>query len=330
MKTRVIVNPKAGSVGEIEALKQTLEKLPGATVDFTTKAGDARRMARQALRSGAERIVAAGGDGTLNEVVDGMAADFGGARLGLIPLGTGNDFARSIDVPADLAGALAVLSQGRTRAVDVGLGHFGKLHRYFVNMSAGGFSGKVSEKAGEAKDRWGPLAYLRAAIGTLPELEGFKARIQIDESERLEVEIYNAVVSNGRYVAGGIPVAPQSSVDDGLLDLMLVPIATIPQIALLVPQVLLGLHTNSDLLLFRRASRIEIDSDPRMSFNVDGEVIGDEPARFEVLPRALEVIVGERGGLGDSHSRPPGSRGEARTGPRGLVLARPAAQQGPS
>jgi diacylglycerol kinase (ATP) len=292
MKSWIIVNPKAGSVGEIETLKETLGKLPGTRVRLTRKEGDARRLARLALNYGAELIVAAGGDGTLNEVVNGMAVAFGRARLGLLPLGTGNDFARSINVPADLEGALAVLAEGRTRAIDVARARFGRKRRHFINMSAGGFSGVVSERAGVAKDRWGPLAYLRAALGSLPELKGFNAHIRIDGAERLDVETYNVVVSNGRYVAAGIPVAPHSKLDDGRLDLMLVPTATIPQLALLIPQVLLGRHTDSDLLLFRRARRIQIVSDPPMSFNVDGEVIGDEPAVFEVLPRALEVVVG--------------------------------------
>ena len=113
--------------------------------------------------------------------------------------------------------------------------------RWFLNMAAGGFAGAVSEKAGKVKDRWGPLAYLRAAVGTLPELQGFAARITLDGGEPLAVEAYNVVVSNGRFVAGGIPVAPQSRLDDGLLDLMVVPSASIPQLALLLPQVLLGL-----------------------------------------------------------------------------------------
>ncbi len=159
-------------------------------------------------------------------------------------------------------------------------------------MSAGGFGGLVSEKAAELKARWGPLAYLRAAVGTLPEIEGFSARITFDGTERLEIEAYNVVISNGRYVAAGIPAAPLSRLDDGLLDVMLVPAASLPELALLIPQILLGKHTESDLLLFRRAGRIEIESDPRMPFNVDGEVIGDGPILFEVLPRALEVIVG--------------------------------------
>lgn len=292
MKTCFIINPNAGSVGEIEALRERLGSLRDAEVRLTRKAGDAKTIARRALASGAELIVAAGGDGTLNEVVNGLAADFGRARLGLLPLGTGNDFARSIDVPADLDAALDILAAGRLRTVDLARATLGRRRRWFINMSAGGFSGAVSEKAAEVKDRWGPLAYLRAAVGTLPQLQGHDVRVTLDGGERLAVEAYNVVVSNGRFVAGGIPVAPQSRLDDGRLDVMIAPNATIPQLARLIPQVLLGRHTESDLLLFRKAAQIEIESDPPMSFNLDGELLGDGPIRFEVKPRALEVIVG--------------------------------------
>lgn len=293
MKTCVILNPNAGSVEEIEVLERTVAaSLPGAELRVTRQEGDARRFAREALEAGAGLIVAAGGDGTLNEVVNGLADDFGSARLGLIPLGTGNDFARSIRVPADLDAAIGILQEGRLQTIDVARATFGDESRYFINMAAGGFSGLVSEKADEVKDRWGPLAYLRAAVGVLPELQGFKATFLIDGEERLKLEAYNVVISNGRHVAAGIPVAPQSRLDDGRLDLMLVPTASLGEIAILLPQILLGRHTESDRLIFRELTTLEIASDPAMAFNVDGELIGESPVRFEVLPRALEVVVG--------------------------------------
>jgi diacylglycerol kinase (ATP) len=296
MTACVIVNPNAGSMEEIEVLERTVgSSLPGVKLCVTREEGDAWRFAREALEAGAELIVAAGGDGTLNEVVNGLAADFGSARLGLIPLGTGNDFARSINVPADLDAAVGILREGRVRTIDVARATFGDGSRYFINMAAGGFSGLVSEKADEVKDRWGPLAYLRAAVGVLPELQGFDATFLIDGSdgrERLKLEAYNVVVSNGRYVAAGIPVAPQSRLDDGRLDLMLVPTASLREMAILLPQVLLGRHTESDRLIFREVTSLEIASDPAMAFNVDGELIGETPVRFEVLPRALRVVVG--------------------------------------
>ncbi|HEX7185685.1 MAG TPA: diacylglycerol kinase family protein [Thermoanaerobaculia bacterium] len=292
MKSRIIVNPNAGSVEDIGELKAVLGQKPGTEIRFTEREGHAEELAREALEGGAELIVAAGGDGTLNEVINGMSADFGRARLGLLPLGTGNDFARTIRVPADLEPALAVLQEGRTQRIDVARAVLRSRSRYFLNMSAGGFSGVVSEKADEAKDRWGPLAYMRGAIGAWPELQAFETSITLNSAETLRIETYNVVISNGRFVASGIPVAPQAEIDDGLLDVMIAPATTIPQLALLVPQVLLGLHLDSDLLIFRKATRIEIESEPSMGFNVDGELLGEEPALFEVLPRALEVVVG--------------------------------------
>jgi diacylglycerol kinase (ATP) len=291
-RTLFIVNPNAGSVEGLETLHDALGSWPGAELRATRKEGDARRLARQAVMDGTGLVVAAGGDGTLNEVVNGLSENFGKTRLGLLPLGTGNDFARSIHVPADLEGALEILWEGRVRAVDVGHATFGGESRWFINMAAGGFSGQVSEKADEVKERWGPLAYLRAAAGTLFGLQGFNATFRIDGGEPLELETYNVVVSNGRFVAAGIPVAPHSELDDGLLDLMLVPTTTLPQLARLVPQILLGKHGESDPLIIRELTTLEIESDPPMAFNLDGELIGEGPIRFDVLPRALEVIVG--------------------------------------
>ncbi len=292
MPTCIIVNPGAGSVEDLEVLESALGRLPDSHVLRTAASGDAERFARKAVRDGADLIVAAGGDGTLNEVLNGLSEDFGKARLGLIPLGTGNDFARSIGVPDDVEGALAVLLEGTARGLDVARATIGDTCRCFVNMSVGGFSGEVSERASEAKETWGPLAYLRGAIGALPELKGFLTTITLNGGETLSLETFNIVVANGRYVASGIPAAPTAVLDDGLLDVVISPMTTIPQLAVLMPQVLLGLHLESDLLLFRRATRVEVECDPPMAFNVDGELIGEGTARFEILPRALQVIAG--------------------------------------
>jgi diacylglycerol kinase (ATP) len=292
MKTWIIVNPNAGSVESVAALKESLGHQPGTRICSTDHEGHAEELARQAVEEGAELVVAAGGDGTLNEVVNGLSPDFDKARLGLLPLGTGNDFARSVGVPADLEQAMAILREGRVRRIDVGRATVGGKSRCFLNMAVGGFSGVVSEKASDAKERWGPLAYMRGALDALPELQAFETSIVLNGAERLQVGTYNIVISNGRYVAAGIPVAPQAELDDGVFEVMIAPATTLPKLALLVPQVLLGQHLGSDLLLFRRATRIEIESDPPMAFNVDGELLGEESSVFEVQPRALEMVVG--------------------------------------
>lgn len=292
MKTRVILNPNAGSAESLDALRERLGSLPDTEICRTEHEGHAEELAREASEGGAGLVVAAGGDGTLNEVVNGLSADFGRVRLGLLPLGTGNDFARSVGIPDDLEGALAVLREGRTRRIDVGRALVGGRSRWFLNMSVGGFSGVVSEKADEAKERWGPLAYMRGAVEAWPELQAFETSILLNGAEQLRMDTYNIVISNGRYVAAGIPAAPQAEVDDGLFEVMIAPATSIPKLAILVPKVLLGQHLNDDLLIFRRATRIEIESDPPMAFNVDGELLGEASAVFEVHPRALEMVVG--------------------------------------
>lgn len=305
MRTCIILNPNAGSVDDLARIREVLGGRAGSEVRTTAAAGDAERLAAAAVRQGCELVVAAGGDGTLNEVVNGLAEGFGRVCLGLLPLGTGNDFARTIGVPADLEPALEVLAAGRTRRVDVGrvdlrdaeaaTGEAGARRRLFINVSAGGFAGAVNERMDdEVKSRWGPLAYLRTALETFREREGYGAVLTFDGGEVLALPTYNVVVSNARYVAAGIPVAPQAEIDDGLLDVLIVPETSIPQLAVLVPQVLLGRHVESDLVELRRTRRLEIRADPPLLFNVDGELVGESPAVFEVLPRVLDVVVGEQ------------------------------------
>ena len=322
MRTCVVLNPgagnvdegnvDAGSVGDAGAIAAALGRLPEAELWQTRAPGDAERLAAEAAAAGAELVVAAGGDGTLNGVVNGLAPWFGRVRLGLLPLGTGNDFARSIGVPADLEQALAVLVAGRTQRLDVGRTTWRGAEptsqsrvRHFINMSAGGFSDAVGEQlTPDMKRSWGPLAYLRSAVEALPDLEPYHAVLTLDGGEKLAVETYNVVVSNGRYVAGGIPAAPQARLDDGLFDVMIVPAASIPRLAVLVPLVLVGRHVDSDLLIFRRTARLKIASRPPMPFNLDGEPAGDTPIEYEVLARALEVVVGE---IEEPRAEPPTS-----------------------
>lgn len=290
-KTCIILNPSAGSVRDSDDVHAQLRALPGAEVRLTNKRGSAARFAKTAVRKGCDTIIAAGGDGTLNEVVNGIGENLEHVRVGVIPLGTGNDFARSIGLPADLEPALEIIRAGQTRAIDLVRVTSDEI-RYFVNVSAGGFSGLVNEKlTPELKKTWGPLAYLRSAAAALPELRAYRTTLALDNSESLMLDLYNVVVANGRYVAGGTLIAPEASVDDGLLDIILIQQRSGPEMALLAAQVALGNHLTSDSVIFRRAAQLTVNSKPGMWFNVDGELVGNEPARFEILPRALPFIV---------------------------------------
>jgi diacylglycerol kinase (ATP) len=237
-------------------------------------------------------VVAAGGDGTINGVVNGIAPLRERTRLGIIPMGTGNDFARSIGVPPNLEQAIDILAAGRERPLDL-VQVASDTTRYFINVSSGGFSGLVDEMlTDEMKKTWGPLAYLRSAAAALPDLSAYHASFSFDDGPTEVFPAYNVVVANARFVAGGLLIAPEALVDDGLLDILIVPVASVPQLIALTPQLFLGRHLESNLIIFRRARTLQVDSQPGMWFNVDGELVGNEPAHFEVLPQALRVIVG--------------------------------------
>jgi diacylglycerol kinase (ATP) len=287
----VILNPSAGSAAGLDDIVTRIGRLRGAEIRLTSKPGSAARLAKTALRKGRELIIAAGGDGTLNEVINGIGENLGDAAVGLIPLGTGNDFARTIGVPADIEEAIDLIRAGETRPVDL-VRVTSDAVRYFVNVSAGGFSGLVNEKlTAEMKKTWGPLAYLRSAAAALPELRGYQTTLAFDNAESLRIELYNVVVANGRYVAGGTLIAPEASIDDGLLDIVLIPKRPATELAVLAAQVALGTHLSSETIVFRRASKLTVNSSPGMWFNVDGELVGNEPARFEILSRALRFIA---------------------------------------
>ena len=171
----------------------------------------------------------------------------------------------------------------------------GERKRYFVNTLAGGFSGLVDEKlTPEIKLNWGPLAYLRSAAAVLPELHAYRTTVTFDDAESLVTDLYNVIVANGQFVAGGVPIAPQADPGDGLLDALLIPKRSAAEMALLAAEMLLGKHLSSDAVIFRRAKRISVQSRPGMWFNADGELVGNEPIVFQILPRALDFIVNKR------------------------------------
>jgi len=293
VKTLIVLNPAAGSVGVVDELKKKFNRVKDAGVRVTTNQGDAEDFSREAVARGCDLIVAAGGDGTLNEVINGIGERISDVSVGLVPLGTGNDFARAINLSTDVDQSIEFLERRQTRQIDL-VRVTSDCTRYFVNVSSGGFSGIVDEKlTPEMKTTWGPLAYLRGAAKALPELRAYRTEILLDDSTQMAMNLYNVIVANGRYVAGGIPIAPEAVVDDGLLDIVIIPERPAGQLALLMGQILMGEHLKNEAIVFRRAAKLAVNSHPGIWFNVDGELVGNEPALFEVMPRALRFVVGE-------------------------------------
>lgn len=296
MKPCVIVNPIAGSIKDLDVLLKQLRRLRPGELHLTHKPGDAETFARKAIRAGCNYVIAAGGDGTLNEVVNGIASPRRAREIcvGVVPLGTGNDFARSLGLPATLDENIDILRSKQTAPIDLVRVRSDRT-RYFVNVSTGGFSGLVNEKlTPEIKRAWGPLAYVRSAAAALPDLHAYRTTIVLDGTERLSIDLYNVIIANGRFVAAGLPIAPNADPSDGLLDLVLIPKLPKPEMALLATEMVLGKHLSSNALIFRRAKKISVRSRPGMWFNVDGEAVGNEPAVFQVVPRALNFVVSKR------------------------------------
>jgi len=292
VKWCVIVNPQAGSVDDVQALEKSLGLLESFELKETRGPKDASRLASQAIEEGITHVAAAGGDGTLNEILNGLDACLDVVTIAVLPLGTGNDFARSVGMPTDHNEAIELLAAGHTRQVDVVRMRNRDLSRLFLNTSAGGFITKAGEKlTTELKDWLGSVAFFVAAAQALPEMEQYQLRVKFDEDEIQQFGAYNLVVANGRTMGGGIPVAPAAKLDDGLMDILIVPVMPLPKLAVVVPQILAGIHPGGGDVVMRQAKRMRVSSEPNFHLNVDGEVIGEAPALFDVMEKALRVVV---------------------------------------
>jgi diacylglycerol kinase (ATP) len=297
--TCVILNPaaRAAEPDQVRSLIGT-----SAEIWTTSAQGEAVELARRAVRDGFATVVAAGGDGTLNEVVNGLAEDPDGVVCGILPLGTGNDFARTAGIPRDPPEAWRAIERRRVRAIDLGSLERERDRRWFVNMAVGGAIDQFHDRlTDDLKQRWGPFAYLRAGAeaisALLNEVGPHHVELELDGGARVEREVWSVAVANGRTVGGGIPAAPLADPGDGLLDCVVIGAVRGLEMAKLSASVLLGRHCDGPLddeapVFCARARRVVVRSSPEMPFTVDGEVCEGSVAVFVAHPGALDLIVG--------------------------------------
>lgn len=287
----VIYNPNAGSADRVEELKPLLREM-----DFlrTSSAEQTVALAADVARRGCEIVVAAGGDGTVHQVLNGIMTRRRRPILGILPLGTGNDLARTLAIPRDDAAGMArILRKAVPRTIDLIRIEMNRRRIWGINAAAGGFTGQVDEVMNEKlKKTWGPLGYVRAATKVMPDLRRYRTLIGFDRARPRQLNVLNVIVANGRTAGGGLAVASPANPEDGLLDVVIVHAGSMLEMAGVAARVLAGDYLNSDLVTHRRARRVTIESHPGMWFNVDGELIGNEPARFTIAPAALQVITG--------------------------------------
>lgn len=246
-------------------------------------------------------MVAGGGDGTVQAVAGGLRewmrdkdrSPEEGPVLGILPLGTANDFARSIGLGGELEQALDALG-GAPEARPLDLLEIeidGEDTGVCVNVAVGGFGGRVEERlTEEIKKTWGPLAYVRSGIEVLPERSPYHTTLCLDGGEAREIDLLNLVLANGRYAGGGIPVAPRARLDDGLVDVLVLPDLELPRLAGLAARILAGRHVED--VRGRRARTVEVESDPPLLFSLDGELRRASRLALRVVAGALRVVVG--------------------------------------
>ncbi|HXA30291.1 MAG TPA: diacylglycerol kinase family protein [Candidatus Angelobacter sp.] len=305
--TLVIVNP-ASAGGRTARQWPLLQRcLVDAGVDFeariTAQPADAIALTREALREGVNRVVAVGGDGTLNELVNGwfdpqtqqpINPD---AALGLLPSGTGGDFRKTAGIPLNHAAAAALLARGDTRRIDAGRidyhGGGAPAPRWFVNIADCGIGGDVVHRVNRSrKHAGGTMTFLYHSLAALMTYGSRLVRVDVD-GEVAEGPMQNVVVANARYFGGGMQIAPQAALDDGLFDVVTIGHLTRRRSLTGMGRLYKGRHLGRPGIGFSRGRVVTVTplEQRPVLFDVEGEQVGRAPATLTCLPGALRFCA---------------------------------------
>jgi diacylglycerol kinase (ATP) len=297
IRARLIINPSSGKergIGHITLLNEGLRaQYPSLEIVLTTGDGDAERAGAAAVRDGCRVLFVAGGDGTLNEALNGVmgAGGLESTVFGVLPLGTGNDFAAALDIPTPIEDAVGVLLRGRELLVDVGEVN----GRGFVNTSGGGFIAEVSQAVTpQLKTIAGRLAYLVGGAQTLLEYEPVRATVSLEPGgQRVGLGLHAFAVCNSRLIAGGRLIAPSAIIDDGLLDVCLIEAMSSLEFVALARKVAGGEHVGDSRVRYHRASDVRMEFDREILINTDGEVLSARRCDYRVRPGAATFLAGD-------------------------------------
>lgn len=294
-RTLVVLNPVAGQ----EEPAQVRRRIGGAfavrgasfDIEETTGAGDAERLAREAVELGYGRVVAAGGDGTIAEVITGIAGTE--VPLGLIPLGTANQVASNLGIPSGIDRSVGVILNGTAVPMDLGQLADG---RYFALIAGAGWDAEVMSFATrELKDRWGFGAYLYAGLRSVITPPSAAFRITAD-GQSFEINAATVLLANvGQIFSDIIPVnfriGPSVSFSDGLLDVCIFAPRTLPEVATVLWRVASRRYVGDERIIYLQAREIRIESDPPVITQLDGDAIGETPLTARAVPEGVRVMV---------------------------------------
>lgn len=299
--TVFLVNPAAdsGSTGRRwpEIANSAAAAGLNGDVFLSERPGQLTELARRAVEEGATLLVAVGGDGTVYEVVNGIAGH-PGIDLAILPRGTGRDFVRTYRIPHKLDDALRTARDGHVREIDLGRAHFRSwqgetAESYFTNIASAGMSGAIAKRANEgSKALGGKVSYFWATFAVFSRWRNSEITVAVDGQSRRAL-MHDVVVANGRYFGGGMMICPEAEPDDGIFDVLLIGDLTKRDLLLTLPKTYRGKHLPHPKAELLRGSTVEIDAPEPLPVELDGEQPGTTPARFEIVPRALRLRVPE-------------------------------------
>lgn len=290
-KARVIYNPSAGRETFKNKLAYVLNQLElsgyEASAHATTGEGDATRAAKQAVERGFELLIIAGGDGTINEVVKGIAQAPKRPKIGVIPTGTTNDFARALELPREIEAAVDVITEGHSKKIDIGQVN----DQYFINIAGGGELTELSyEVPIKLKTVIGQLAYYVKGIEMLPFIKPIRARVEFD-GEVFDDEMMLFLVTNTNSVGGFEKLAPEAKLNDGYFHLIILRKVNLAEFIHLATLALRGAHLENKNIIYTKAKRIKIEPEANMQLNIDGEFGGMLPGEIINLQEHIEFYV---------------------------------------
>lgn len=307
-ETLFIINPVSARGSTLKAWDAAGPEITAAgisiTEHLTTRAGEATILTRDVLKSGIDRVVAVGGDGTFNEVVNGFFDEQGRtinptASIGLLPSGTGSDFCKSVGLKGVDELVRALITE-ETRLLDVIRCEFqglngSKASRMFINVSSFGLGGDASALVNSWRDRiprWigGNARFAAAAIAALGRYKNREVRLRVDGTE-IKISSNFIVIANGRFAGGGMMLAPHAELDDGLMDLILTDGARRVDIVKELPRIQRGAHLQNPRVRELRGREVTLESDQPMAIDLDGEMVGFTPASLKILPAAVRFVA---------------------------------------
>lgn len=298
---RLIVNPVAGAGKTARKWPHIMARLQNIDLrfdyDITEAPGHARELAKAAVDKGYEMVVSVGGDGTINEVVNGLydTGSIADVNFGIIGTGTGGDYIRTIGIPRAHLAACQCLKNQRKITVDVGVAEYAvgdeTVRRLFVNFAGMGFDAEIVRTTTlKYKTLNATASYLAGLLSTLLFYKNKAVTLHID-GEAIEEKVCTVMLNNGKYGGGGMLAAPEADIADGLLDVLIIGDLSKPDLLWSLPKVYRGTHLTHPKVTLKKAREIEVRSDDSVSLQADGELLGGLPARFYVLPSLLNIVL---------------------------------------